>query len=78
MYEELLAQLEQLRAKANEAGFELIGTIATKEESAITDLAMESDDLYDALCNNLEYACEHLNISSEGYAPCVVFVKCID
>lgn len=78
MHEELLAKLELLRAEATAAGFELVGTILTAEESAITDLAMQSDDLYDSLCNNLEYACEHLNIDSEGYMPCVMFIKVID
>jgi hypothetical protein len=77
-YEELLAQLEQLRAEATTAGFELFGTILTAEESAITDLVIQSDDLYDKLCNHLEYACEELNIDSEGYLPCVSFVKAID
>jgi hypothetical protein len=77
-YDELLAQLEQLRAEATAAGFELCGAILTTEESAITDLVMQSDDLYDKLCTQLEYACEELNIDSEGYMPCVSFVKAID
>ena len=33
----LLTKLELLRAEATAAGFELVGTILTAEESAITD-----------------------------------------
>jgi len=77
-YELLLAELETLRAKANEAGFELVGTILTKQETELTDLVMQNDTAYDALCNAIEYACESLNIDSEDFMPCVCIVKSSD
>lgn len=77
MHEELLAEFEALRAKAEKAGFECIGTILTAEETALTDLVMSDDGVYDALCNAVDYACEHLDISNEGFSPVVCVVKCL-
>ena len=77
-YETLLAKLEALRTEANQAGFELIGTILTKQETALTDLVMSDDSVYDALCNAVGYACEELDIDSDGFMPCVCVVKSFD
>jgi hypothetical protein len=74
-YEALLAEFEALRDKANQAGFECIGTILTKEESALTDLVMTDDGLYDSLCNAINYASEELDVDPEGYSPVVCIVK---
>ena len=77
-YEALLAEFEALRQRANEAGFECIGTILSKEETELTDLVMTDDGVYDALCNAVDYACEELGISNEGFSPVVCIVKCLD
>ena len=77
-YDALLAKLEALRAEANQAGFELIGTILTKQETALTDLVMSDDNVYDTLCNAVYYACEELDIDPEGFMPCVCIVKSFD
>ena len=77
-YEILLAKLEALRTEANQAGFELIGTVLTKQETALTDIVMSDDTVYDALCNAVSYACEKLDIDPEGFMPCVCIVKSFD
>lgn len=77
-YETLLAEFEALRAKANEAGFECIGTILTAEETRLTDLVMTDDGVYGALCNAVDYACEELDIDNDGYLPVVCIVKCLE